>query len=215
MPVTFTHSRAAILCFGGWGLQTLLHLAPRIQAAQEQRAAQGAADPDLNRITSFGVVLPDPLLTGSDLVQFTLRKLRGDRPLTPFYVERILAEIDGAPPKRPPTPLPGLYSHAERRRRRPAASGLLVHLQTLQFEVILRSPAGAAISLRLPRRRDRTQPARHARGHHAGRRTARRLRLAPAPASSTPSARTSSPDDSFASNPRSTWSRRSSRWPPL
>ncbi len=151
MPVTFTHSRAAILCFGGWGLQTLLHLAPRIQAAQEQRAAQGAADPDLNRITSFGVVLPDPLLTGSDLVQFTLRKLRGDRPLTPFYVERILAEVDGAPPKPADAVAGAVLTHAERR-----AVALLrateSTLQTLQFEGHpFRSPAaGAAISLRHP-----------------------------------------------------------------
>ena len=151
MPVTFTHSRAAILCFGGWGLQTLLHLAPRIQAAQEQRAAQGAADPDLNRITSFGVVLPDPLLTGSDQVQFTLRKLRGDRPLTPFYVERILVEIDGAPPKPADSVAGAVLTHAERRAVALLRSSESV-LQTLQFEGHpFRSPAaGAAISLRHP-----------------------------------------------------------------
>ena len=56
MAVHYTHSRSAILSFGGWGLQTLLHTAPRIQAAQEQRAARGSGTPDLNRITSYGAV---------------------------------------------------------------------------------------------------------------------------------------------------------------
>ena len=38
MLVTYNHSRAAILCFGGWGLQVLLHLAPRLQAVPGRRA---------------------------------------------------------------------------------------------------------------------------------------------------------------------------------
>ena len=75
MAAHYTHSRSAILCFGGWGLQTLLHTAPRIQAAQEQRAARGKEEPDLTRITSFGALLPEPLLTGSGLAQFRLSHL--------------------------------------------------------------------------------------------------------------------------------------------
>ncbi|MEM7538920.1 MAG: hypothetical protein AAF639_42580 [Chloroflexota bacterium] len=39
MLTNFTQSRAAILCFGGWGLQVLFHLLPRLQAIQEQRVA--------------------------------------------------------------------------------------------------------------------------------------------------------------------------------
>ncbi len=84
-------------------------------------------------------------------MQFTLRKLRGDRPLTPFYVERILAEVDGAPPKPADAVAGAVLTHAERR-----AVALLrateSALQTLQFEGHpFRSPAaGAAISLRHP-----------------------------------------------------------------
>ena len=151
MPGNYTHSRAAILCFGGWGLQTLLHLAPRIQAAQEQRAAQGVATPDLNRITSFGVVLPEPLLTGSDQVQFTLRRLRSAQSLPPFYVERVLAEIERNMPTPAETMAGAVLTHAERRAVALARATESV-LQPLQFEGRpFRSPAaGASISLRHP-----------------------------------------------------------------
>lgn len=155
MPVIHTHSRAAILCFGGWGLQTMLHLAPRIQAGQEQRAAQGAKDPDLTRITSFGVVLPEPLLSDSDQVQFTLRKLHEGHALPPFYVERILSEMDsprGRGAAAPSDMLVGaVLTHAERRAIALARAAEPV-LQPLQFEGLpFRSPAGgASISLRHP-----------------------------------------------------------------
>lgn len=93
MLVTYNHSRAAILCFGGWGLQVLLHLAPRLQATQEQRAALNAIGPDLNKITSFGAVLPEPLLSGDGQAQFYMRRLRDEIVWPPFYVERLLAEL--------------------------------------------------------------------------------------------------------------------------
>jgi hypothetical protein len=93
MLVTYNHSRAAILCFGGWGLQVLLHLAPRLQATQEQRAALNAVGPDLNKITSFGAVLPEPLLSGDGQAQFYMRRLREDAVWPPFYVERLLADL--------------------------------------------------------------------------------------------------------------------------
>ncbi len=54
MQISYTQSRAAILCFGGWGMQVMFHLLPRLQAAQEQRAALGAIGPDLESITRFG-----------------------------------------------------------------------------------------------------------------------------------------------------------------
>ncbi|HXF63812.1 MAG TPA: hypothetical protein VNK95_19470 [Caldilineaceae bacterium] len=100
MLVTYTHSRAAILCLGGWGLQVLLHLTPRFLATQEQRAALHAAGPDLNRITSFGAVLPEPLLPGDGQAQLYLRRPRDGAPWTPYYVERLLLELA----RREPTP---------------------------------------------------------------------------------------------------------------
>ena len=92
MLVTYTHSRAAILCLGGWGLQTMLHLAPRLQATQEQRAALQALGPNLNRITSFGAVIPEPILS-SNMAQFYMRGLREAAVWPPFYVERLLGEL--------------------------------------------------------------------------------------------------------------------------
>jgi hypothetical protein len=97
MLVTYNHSRAAILCFGGWGLQVLLHLAPRLQATQEQRAALNAIGPDLNKITSFGAVLPEPLLSGDGQAQFYMRRLREENVWPPFYVERLLADLQRKP----------------------------------------------------------------------------------------------------------------------
>ena len=93
-----THSRAAVLCFGGWGLQVMLHLAPRLRAAQEQRTVLGSTSPDLNQTTSFGVVNADPYLTGDGQTQFQLHSLRADRSLSPFYVERLLADYERNPP---------------------------------------------------------------------------------------------------------------------
>lgn len=98
MLVTYNHSRAAILCFGGWGLQVLLHLAPRLLATQEERGALNALGPDLNRITSFGAVAAEPLLAGDGQAQFYLRRLREEAVWPPFYVERLLADIQQRPP---------------------------------------------------------------------------------------------------------------------
>ena len=115
MAAHYTHSRSAILCFGGWGLQTLLHTAPRIQAAQEQRAARGNDTPDLNRITSYGALLPEPLLTNSGLAHFNLSHLPSEQYLPPFYVERVLAEIARTPPTAAETMMGAVLTDSERR----------------------------------------------------------------------------------------------------
>lgn len=115
MLVTYTHSRAAILCLGGWGLQVMLHLAPRLLGAQEQRAALNAQGPDLQRITSFGAVLADPLLVGGNQAQLHLRRLRPDAVWPPFYVERLLTDIQQKPPAPGEEALATLLTAGERR----------------------------------------------------------------------------------------------------
>lgn len=118
MIANYSQSRAAILCFGGWGLQVMLHLAPRLQAAQEQRAALDTSGgfPDLNRIVRYGAVLPEPLLDGSGQARFHLHTLRmgeaGTGALPPFYVERTLAR---APEAGPGSSRRSLLTAAERR----------------------------------------------------------------------------------------------------
>ena len=94
MQISYTQSRAAILCFGGWGMQTMFHLLPRLQAAQEQRAALGAIGPDLESITRFGAVVPEPLLDASDMAQLHLLQPNSQIELPPFYIERTLARLD-------------------------------------------------------------------------------------------------------------------------
>ncbi len=89
-----TRSRAAILCFGGWGLQTMLHLAPRVQAAQEQRAACQVQGPDLTQITSFAALLPDMFVDARGSMGLKLRRLAQDNRLPPFYLERVLARLE-------------------------------------------------------------------------------------------------------------------------
>lgn len=93
MIVSYAHSRAAILCFGGWGMQVMLHLLPRLQAAQEQRAALSSNPADLSRLTSFGVVMAEPLIDTHQRAQFYLRQPRADQVLPPFYVERTLSRL--------------------------------------------------------------------------------------------------------------------------
>ena len=91
-----TRSRAAILCLGGWGLQTMLHLAPRLHAAQEQRNATGVDGPDLTRITRFAALLPSDQLNHQDEIALNLFTLQDYR-LPPFYLERLLTGLMRSP----------------------------------------------------------------------------------------------------------------------
>ncbi len=91
-----TRSRAAILCFGGWGLQTMLHLAPRLQAAQEQRIAAGVDGPDLTRITRFAALLPSEQLNQNDEIALNLFTLSDSR-FPPFYLEQLLSDLMRVP----------------------------------------------------------------------------------------------------------------------
>lgn len=149
MLVTYTHSRAAILCLGGWGLQVLLHLVPRFQATQEQRAALHAVGPDLNQITSFGAVIPEPLLTGDGQAQFYLRRPRPDAPWTPYYVERLLLDLQRRTPSATEERAATLLTASERR-----ATALLrqadAALQPMGYEGYeFRAPAGGLPGLGL------------------------------------------------------------------
>ena len=93
MLANYNHTRAAILCFGGWGLQAAFHLLPRLQAAQEQRAALGAVGPDLNEVTQFGIVTPESLLTAGSQAQFNLYCPLDDADLPPFFIEQAMANL--------------------------------------------------------------------------------------------------------------------------
>ncbi len=89
----YTHTRAALLGFGGWGLQTLLHLLPRLQAAQQRRdALTNAPSPDLTRTTSMAVLLPDAA-PSDEQVTFHLYQLGVQSALEPFYLERTLERL--------------------------------------------------------------------------------------------------------------------------
>lgn len=94
MITSATRSRAAVLCFGGWGLQLMLHLSPRLRAAQEQRDARSVGGADLTRITSFATLLPDAVLDAEGDPNIHLLRMRADEGLPPFYLERLLAQIE-------------------------------------------------------------------------------------------------------------------------
>ena len=93
MIANYTQSRAAILCFGGWGLQVMFHLLPRLQAAQEQRAALGALGPELHDVTSFGALVADPEFVEPGQVRFELFRPQENLTLPPYYVERTLSGL--------------------------------------------------------------------------------------------------------------------------
>lgn len=137
MTAIYSHSRAAILCFGGWGLQTMLHLQPRLRDAQDRRAAINALGPDLTRIVNFAALLPEPLLDEQNRARFTLRQLRADAQVEPFHVEKVLDQIAHEPASRTRSEN-ALLSSAEKR-----ATALLhavaTDLVTLGYDL---SPAG-------------------------------------------------------------------------
>ena len=131
-----TRSRAAILCLGGWGLQTMLHLSPRLQSAQEQRTATGVDAPDLTRITRFAALLPSDQLDHQDEIALNLFTLRDNR-LPPFYLERLLTGLMRSPPPAVPES-PQTTSHWRRATSQRRASLLLAEagdaLRPLQWQ---------------------------------------------------------------------------------
>ncbi len=115
MLINYTHSRAAILCFGGWGIQTLFHLLPRLQAAQEQREALGASGADLSKITNFASILAEPLLDDESRVQFYVRQPQLEQPLPPFYIEKLLTRLEREAVRPFDEQTSGMLSASERR----------------------------------------------------------------------------------------------------
>lgn len=115
MILSYPHTRAAILCFGGWGLQVMFHLLPRLQAAQEQRAALDEQQRDLGKLTSFGAILADPLLDANGYTQFTVHQPKLDQSLSPFYIEKILSQLDRSNGYPSSSDDRGLLTAAERR----------------------------------------------------------------------------------------------------
>jgi len=113
--LNYAHSRAAILCFGGWGLQVMYHLLPRLQAAQEQRVALGATTADLRRLTSMGAILADPLLNADQQAQFYVRQPRLDQALPAFTVEKLLNRIAREEARGNQGGASGLLTAAEKR----------------------------------------------------------------------------------------------------
>lgn len=93
-----TRSRAAVLCFGGWGLQTMLHLWPRLRFIQEERWALGIDRqlPDLGQLTAFAAIMPTPIMpAGSGSYQpFRVMRPFADVYPPPFFVEQQMSQIE-------------------------------------------------------------------------------------------------------------------------
>jgi hypothetical protein len=89
-------SRAAFLCFGGWGLQTMLHVWPRLRLIQEERQALGIAGslPDLDRLTAFAALMPVATVGTDGQVRLSVEALRPNpaRYPLPGYLEEPASE---------------------------------------------------------------------------------------------------------------------------
>ena len=113
MATSVNRSRAAIICFGGWGLQTMLHIWPRLQLVQEQRQVLGLHQqfPDLSRLTAHAAIIPTYADASEDpgALPFHVLRPRPDRPPGPFYLARRLAELEASPVTGVTMPL----THAE------------------------------------------------------------------------------------------------------
>ena len=96
----YFRTRAAVLCFGGWGLQTMLHLWPRLRLIQEERQVLGIDRelPNLDRLTAFAAILPATALASGTQPVPPLHVLQPnlERYPAPFYLERQLASIEAA-----------------------------------------------------------------------------------------------------------------------
>ncbi|MBP1778445.1 MAG: hypothetical protein H6Q86_4456, partial [candidate division NC10 bacterium] len=94
----YYRTRAAVLCFGGWGLQTMLHLWPRLRLIQEERQILGIDRelPNLDRLTAFAAILPKTAPASGPLPVPPFHVLQPDleRYPAPFYLERQLASIE-------------------------------------------------------------------------------------------------------------------------
>lgn len=105
MPATVTRSRAAVLCFGAWGLQTMLHLVPRIRFLQVERRALGLDKelPDLDKLTAFAAIMPGNACLGvkgastATTIEppFTIVRPDPNRYPPPTYVEERLLAMMG------------------------------------------------------------------------------------------------------------------------
>ncbi len=97
MSTYIYRSRAAILCFGGWGLQTMLHVWPRLCLAQEQREVLGIAQllPDLRQVTACAAILPQTAPAPDEAHAFSFHVLRPhpERYPLPFYLEHQLEQL--------------------------------------------------------------------------------------------------------------------------
>ncbi len=107
--MTVSRSRASIICFGGWGLQVMLHLWPRLRFIQDERNYLGLPLPNLDRLATFACLMPFPYLKEQDDGKrrgFCLLEPHPDNYPEPFYVERQLSREIPA--------LSGSYTYAER-----------------------------------------------------------------------------------------------------
>jgi hypothetical protein len=98
---TTNDSRAAVVCFGAWGLQTMLHAWPRLRLLQEERQALGVAAslPDLDRLVSFATIVPAFGAAGSPGA--TVVRPAHDRYPYPGYLETLVRQ-PGPPESRVP-----------------------------------------------------------------------------------------------------------------
>ena len=112
----YSRTRAAVLCFGGWGLQTMLHLWPRLRLIQEGRQVLGIDRelPNLDRLTAFAAILPQsaPASGTQPVPPCHVLQPNLERYPAPFYLERQLASIEAADAAAA-TSVPGL-TYAER-----------------------------------------------------------------------------------------------------
>lgn len=109
----YYRTRAAVLCFGGWGLQTMLNLWPRIRLIQEEREVLGIDRelPNLDRLTAFAAILPEtyPASGMQPVPPFHVLRPNPERYPAPFYLPRWLASIEAEVAQ---APVSGL-THAE------------------------------------------------------------------------------------------------------
>ncbi|HYF63811.1 MAG TPA: hypothetical protein VD886_13405 [Herpetosiphonaceae bacterium] len=130
--MTIPRARASVLCFGGWGLQTMLHLWPRLRCLQEERQLLAIAGqiPDLSRITAFAGILTNPVVGADPDLHEPVVVVRPNQELfpEPSFVEERIARREFANAARARAAHTATEQHAAQLFAEANAAGLLSSL---------------------------------------------------------------------------------------
>ena len=141
----YSRTRAAVLCFGGWGLQTMLHLWPRLRLIQEERQVLGIDRelPNLDRLTAFAAILPETVPASGTTPALALRVAGDATERTPVPEAKRRGSADAR------APVPPFHVLQPNLERYPAPFYLERQLASIEAEAAAASASGLTYAERV------------------------------------------------------------------